>query len=102
VPGKGHQSPSPSETAFEAAAAAPPGTPASGATAPSELAEALGTGPVADILQQVIQDPEGFRAQVTAPQNDVADQLTKLAGLRDSGVLTAAEFEAQKQKLLGS
>jgi hypothetical protein len=35
-------------------------------------------------------------------QADVVDQLTKLAGLRDSGVLTAAEFEAQKQKLLGS
>jgi hypothetical protein len=36
------------------------------------------------------------------PQIDVADQLAKLAGLRDSGVLTVAEFEAQKQKLLGT
>jgi hypothetical protein len=35
-------------------------------------------------------------------QIDVADQLTKLAALRDSGVLTEAEFEGQKQKLLGS
>jgi hypothetical protein len=63
VPGKGHQSPSPSELAFEAAAAAPPGTPELAAGAPGELAGALGSGPVADILQQVIQDPEGFRAQ---------------------------------------
>lgn len=31
----------------------------------------------------------------------VADELTKLAQLRDGGVLTAAEFEAQKAKLLG-
>jgi hypothetical protein len=29
-----------------------------------------------------------------------ADELTKLAQLRDSGVLTAEEFEAQKAKLL--
>jgi hypothetical protein len=37
-----------------------------------------------------------------AQQTDVADQLTNLVGLRDRGVLTAAEFEAQKQKLLGA
>ena len=30
-----------------------------------------------------------------------ADELSKLAGLRDSGVLTDAEFAAQKAKLLG-
>jgi hypothetical protein len=126
VPGKGHQSPLPAEAAFEAAAAAPPGTPVPAAAAPNELAEALGSGPVADILQQLSQDPEGFRAQVKAQgsgasafvvtdaglapvgptpagqQTDVADQLTKLAALRDSGVLTDAEFEAQKQKLLGT
>lgn len=29
-----------------------------------------------------------------------ADELTKLVGLHDHGVLTDAEFEAQKQKLL--
>jgi len=125
VPGKGHQSPSPAEATFEAAAAAPPGTSAPTA-APGELAEALGSGPIADVLRQVIQNPEGFRGQVneqgsgasafvvteagvapigSAPfrqQTDVVDQLTKLAGLRDSGVLTDVEFEAQKQKLLGT
>ena len=31
---------------------------------------------------------------------DVADELTKLADLRDRGVLTDAEFAAQKAKLL--
>jgi hypothetical protein len=35
-------------------------------------------------------------------QPDVADELTKLADLRDRGVLTQAEFDAQKGKLLGS
>jgi hypothetical protein len=33
---------------------------------------------------------------------DVADQLTKLADLRDRGALTDSEFEAQKAKLLGA
>jgi len=33
---------------------------------------------------------------------DIADELTKLARLRDSGVLTEDEFQAQKAKLLAS
>jgi Short C-terminal domain len=33
---------------------------------------------------------------------DVADQLRKLAELRDQGVLTDDEFAAQKTKLLGA
>jgi hypothetical protein len=37
-----------------------------------------------------------------APKPDVADQLTKLANLRDRGVLSDAEFEAQKAKLLAT
>jgi hypothetical protein len=37
------------------------------------------------------------------PSNvSVADELTKLAGLHDSGVLTNEEFSAQKAKLLGN
>lgn len=39
-----------------------------------------------------------------SPQLDgrlVADELVKLAGLRDSGVLTEDEFAAQKGRLLG-
>jgi Short C-terminal domain len=42
-------------------------------------------------------------APAPAPaQPSVVDQLTKLADLRDRGVLTDAEFEAQKAKLLAS
>lgn len=37
-----------------------------------------------------------------APAVDVADQLRKLAALRDEGLLTDEEFAAQKAKLLGS
>jgi hypothetical protein len=36
-----------------------------------------------------------------APATSLADELAKLASLRDSGVLTNAEFEAQKARLLG-
>ena len=35
------------------------------------------------------------------PHWSVADELTKLAGLRDQGVITEAEFDAQKAQLLG-
>jgi hypothetical protein len=38
-------------------------------------------------------------APVSAP--DIADQLSKLADLRDRGVLTESEFQRQKTKLLG-
>jgi hypothetical protein len=38
----------------------------------------------------------------TVGSGGTADELTKLAGLRDSGVLSADEFEAQKAKLLAT
>jgi hypothetical protein len=44
----------------------------------------------------------GFSAPRGVAPVDVADQLTKLADLRDRGALTDAEFEAQKAKLLGT
>jgi Short C-terminal domain len=41
------------------------------------------------------------RPAAAAPKADPLDQLAKLAELRGSGVLTEAEFQAQKAKLLG-
>lgn len=38
--------------------------------------------------------------QATGTTTDVAGQLERLASLRDQGVLTPAEFDAQKAKLL--
>ena len=35
-------------------------------------------------------------------ESDMLDQLTKLGQLHDSGVLTDAEFAAQKAKILGT
>lgn len=36
------------------------------------------------------------------PKADTADQLSKLAALRDQGALTEEEFAAQKAKLIGA
>jgi hypothetical protein len=41
-------------------------------------------------------------APAAAPQVDMVEQLEKLAQLKDQGILTQAEFDAQKQKLLGA
>ncbi|HSO49246.1 MAG TPA: SHOCT domain-containing protein [Acidimicrobiia bacterium] len=39
--------------------------------------------------------------QEVATPTSTADELSKLAALRDQGVLTSAEFESQKAALLG-
>jgi hypothetical protein len=41
-------------------------------------------------------------APAAAPQSDLVTELTKLKGLADAGVLTPAEFEAAKAKLLST
>jgi len=54
--------------------------------------------------QQAQQQDQQFRAYVqdAAGSGNTADQLTKLAELRDRGVITADEFERQKAKVLAS
>ena len=41
-------------------------------------------------------------APAAAPAPDTISQLKQLAELKDQGILTDAEFQAQKTKLLGS
>jgi membrane protein implicated in regulation of membrane protease activity len=52
--------------------------------------------------QQARQQDEDFRAYVqdAAGPKSSADELTKLAGLRDHGVITNEEFEREKSKIL--
>ena len=52
--------------------------------------------------QQAQQQDQQFRAYVqdAAGSGNTADQLTKLAELRDRGVITAEEFEREKAKVL--
>ena len=54
--------------------------------------------------QQARQQDQEFRRYVqdAAGSGNTADQLTKLAELRDRGVITADEFERQKAKVLAS
>jgi len=52
--------------------------------------------------QQAQQQDQAFRSAVqqAAGEGNTADQLAKLADLRDRGVITAQEFESQKAKIL--
>jgi len=52
--------------------------------------------------QQARQQDKEFRAYVqdAAGSGNTADQLSKLAELRDRGVITAEEFEREKAKVL--
>lgn len=52
-------------------------------------------------VQQMIANAYAAQGGVAAVP-DVADQLTKLADLRDRGVLTDAEFQTQKARILGA
>jgi membrane protease subunit (stomatin/prohibitin family) len=49
------------------------------------------------------EQPEAEQQAAAAPSADESmEELTKLKGLLDSGVLTQDEFDAQKQKILES
>jgi hypothetical protein len=89
---------------------APPGLSREQAEAASsrraEMLDAVNSGHLAEYIQQrQAQAMSAFTAAApSAPaplhQPSVADQLTKLADLKDRGALTEAEFEAAKEKLL--
>lgn len=51
---------------------------------------------------QALKPQKSAAVSPPATEDDPLDRLSKLAGLHDRGVLTDAEFEAQKHKLLGS
>jgi hypothetical protein len=44
---------------------------------------------------------EAMGAAASQPASDPVDQLAKLADLRDRGIVTDAEFEMQKRRILG-
>ena len=50
--------------------------------------------------QQYEEPPQAAPAPAAAPEVDPLEQLKKLGELRDAGVLTDAEFEVQKEKIL--
>jgi hypothetical protein len=75
-------------------------------------------GSVQDLISEAMADPQGFAARMrekaeaaqasamaqagtAAVAEDPVDKLAKLAELRDKGVVTNEEFEAQKKRILG-
>jgi hypothetical protein len=52
--------------------------------------------------QQQQAAPAPAYAAAPAPERDTASQLKDLADLKAQGVLTEAEFQAEKAKILGS
>jgi hypothetical protein len=55
-------------------------------------------------MKQAVDQEKAMRAyvqDVASSSTSVADEIGKLAALRDKGVLTADEFNAQKAALLG-
>lgn len=57
---------------------------------------------LAKVISQVKQSSVTAQAQAVQPatQSSMADELTKLAALKDKGLLTDAEFTEQKNRLL--
>lgn len=56
---------------------------------------------LAELESQQAAQPQAAPAAAGGLDPAAIEQLKQLAELRDSGVLTEEEFEAQKQKLLG-
>ena len=51
--------------------------------------------------RQAVRQDEAYRSYIqSAASTSTADQLAKLADLRDQGVITADEFAREKQKVL--
>lgn len=53
-----------------------------------------------ETVEAVEQAQRAYIRDAVGTGGGVSDELEKLASLRDRGVITAGEFEAQKQKLL--
>ena len=66
------------------------------------------TAPPAEVPDQAVPEPAVPEqpsppvAEAVAAPTDAYGELMKLNELLDAGVLTQAEFDAQKQKILGS
>ncbi|MFY0186137.1 PDZ domain-containing protein [Stenotrophomonas rhizophila] len=56
--------------------------------------------PTANQVASVVEEPAAVPASL-APALSVADELAKLLKLKEQGILTQAEFDSQKSKLLG-
>lgn len=51
--------------------------------------------------QAIVDAIEGSKSQANTPAASDADELTKLATLKEQGVLSQEEFDAKKKQILG-
>ena len=58
-------------------------------------------GAMAGLQQPVAQQPVAQQPAPQAPQEDPYEKLTKMKGLLDAGIITQADFDDAKKKLLG-
>jgi membrane protein YdbS with pleckstrin-like domain len=92
----------PGQSGPPAGAGAPPAAavPAAGASAAAASGAAATPTPPLDSAHGT--RPEGAAQRRGGYDGSVADELEKLVSLRDRGVISEAEFQAQKARLLGS
>lgn len=58
--------------------------------------------PFTNLLRDAIERRKASSAQSSIPEDDIISKLERLAALRDRGILSDAEFDAQKQKILAT
>ena len=68
--------------------------------AQASAAEADQNAQLADLQQQQYQQQAPAPAPAAPAQEDSVERLKQLKGLLDQGVLTQAEFDLEKQKIL--
>ncbi len=68
--------------------------------APMELKAKLAKV-ISQVKQAGVTGQTQASQQATQPQGSVADELTKLASLKEQGILTQEEFDKKKRELLG-
>ena len=64
------------------------------------MKEVTGIKDIFSIIIDIVDKSSAIQSQKASSSNSIADELTKLVQLRDAGVLTEEEFQAQKAKLL--
>lgn len=74
---------------------------ASGNAAKIESVDKAAGRDFCDKARELLSQKNAAPAAVVMEQVDVAGQLEKFAGLKEKGIITQEEFDAQKKKLLG-
>jgi hypothetical protein len=93
------------QAAFEAAASASPGTPAAPGAFPDQMQVLSGSdaAPIVNALlsSEAVGAADGLQA-LRQQAGDPADRLAKLEALKAKGLVSDAEYQTQRQKIIGA